>query len=120
MWSLGTIDFNEIGSYSLTLPYKHSIATITTGVVILRVEIKFATASDMSYINIIVWKEWPQLMSLNDSQSLVRDFTLSLKNDTDYPIVLRSQLRILRISILLAFQPLHHHHHLIVVNFCMH
>lgn len=107
MWSLCSIDLNDIGSYCISLPNKSSRAENSMGLVVLRIEVKFASSNEMSYMSVVIWKEWPlpliplSLVPIEDRTkplqhpelSQKRDgFTLSLRNNTDYPIVIRQDL----------------------------
>lgn len=89
LWSLGIVDINEIGSSILLVPSDpafHPKGTSNTGTekILLHIEVKFAEVDDLSYMTMLIWKETTEQ----------RDkWTISVKNEANYPITLRQDLK---------------------------
>ena len=113
-WSIGTVNLNEIGSTELLVPRKRSAPSfypkgnengngdsplhlqtryaadarigVDDGVeveeeaMVLHVEVRFSDPSDHSYVNIVLWAPTP------DQAGHCHRSSLSIRNDTQYPI----------------------------------
>jgi hypothetical protein len=56
LWSLGSVDLNEIGSSLLYIPLRNQDTTSANGIVV-HIEVKLAQKSDNCSIAVIIWRE---------------------------------------------------------------
>eukprot|EP01038_Epipyxis_sp_PR26KG_P008440 gene8440-11417_t len=93
-WSLGVIDINDIGSSVMVLPKQYSYGHDLN---IINIEVKFSDITEDSYITVIIWKaEVLHKSTLNTNnfshianQSNNAGVPLSIKNETNIPIIVR-------------------------------
>lgn len=77
IWSLGSVDINEIGTSSLYIPYRHTFGD-EKGIV-LHVEVKLANPYENCSIIVVIWKE----------QRHYKSNSMTIENDSSIPIIVR-------------------------------
>eukprot|EP01033_Poteriospumella_lacustris_P006747 gene6747-4866_t len=84
IWSLGSVNINEIGSTVLYIPYaaiEHGsggTSMMHSRGMVLHVEVKLANHTDRCSIIVVLWQE-----------TIEAQATMSVQNDTDLPITIR-------------------------------